>query len=104
MSSSKYLMPHHDGAGWVVLTVAAFMFAFAKYIIIWAIVSLMVWGVYVAGYSYLQRSKRRQHMRLAYDRELRWRADQQHLAYLRGESYGTYGDYQPATFQPTEGW
>ena len=90
----------------MVIIIASFMFAYAKLIVTTLVVTAVIWAAWKISAEWRAREAAKMQARDAYQNELRWRADEQHLAYLRGESHGLYGDYKPAesVFTPMEGW
>lgn len=74
---------------WTVIAVAAVILTYAKWIILILLLTFSVACFAAAGSALYRR-----HQVKAAEREgLRWRADEQDLAYR----YGVYGDYEPAT-------
>lgn len=80
-----------DGNGWMVLCIASALFAFAKYIILGLLVALAVLCACLATHKFNEIRQQK----LTAQKELRWRAEDQHMSYLRGEPYGVYGSYPP---------
>ena len=81
----------NSSTSWAVIITASLLFAFAKYIIIALLVSLVLWLGLLANRAH-QRKLTAKKARL---RGFAYRAEQQNLSHLLGHPYGTYGDYPP---------
>ncbi|WP_181786816.1 hypothetical protein [Mycobacterium shimoidei] len=72
---------------------ASIIFAFAKWIVLGALIGVSLWAA-VKAYAAWQAQRARRRAELA---ALRGRADWENRLALAGDPLGTYGEYTPAT-------